>query len=157
MRNFYRTLNGGSEKLNRKHNIPNTSLVCSTEEMMRLGATLSTFISSPKVITLNGDLGAGKTTLAKGFIAASTGLASTEITSPTFQYVHFYQPNIVHFDLWRLKGSDEFLSLGLEEYLRDGIVLIEWPDRIPFLIPPDALHIEITVQEGGRLVTIPRC
>ena len=124
--------------------------------MVRLGATLSTLISSPKVITLNGDLGAGKTTLAKGFIAACTGLAPTEITSPTFQYVHFYQPNIVHFDLWRLKGPEEFLGLGLEEYLRDGIVLIEWPDRIPFLSPSNALHIEIIIQEGGRLVTIHR-
>ena len=124
--------------------------------MIQLGAALSTLVSSPKVITLNGDLGAGKTTLAKGFIAAWTGLAPTEITSPTFQYVHFYQPNIVHFDLWRLKGPEEFLGLGLEEYLRDGIVLIEWPDRIPFLIPPSALHIEIIIQEGGRLVTIHR-
>jgi tRNA threonylcarbamoyl adenosine modification protein YjeE len=143
------------EKLNRKHNID--LYIHSTEEMIGLGAELSTRISSPTVITLTGDLGAGKTTLAKGFIAARTGLAPTEITSPTFQYVHFYQPNIVHFDLWRLKGPEEFLNLGLEEHLLNGIVLIEWPDRIHSLIPQDALHIEIAIQEGGRLVTVPRC
>jgi tRNA threonylcarbamoyl adenosine modification protein YjeE len=121
--------------------------------MMELGATLSSSISSPKVITLNGNLGAGKTTFAKGFIAARTGLSPTEITSPTFQYVHFYHPEIVHFDLWRLKSVEEFLNLGLEEHLCGGTVLIEWPDRIRSLIPDDAIHVEIAIQGSGRLVT----
>lgn len=122
--------------------------------MIGLGARLSSHISSPKVIALHGNLGAGKTTLAKGFIAARTGLNHTEITSPTFQYVHFYGPNIVHFDLWRLKNAEEFLGLGLEEHLHDGIILIEWPDRIFSLLPPDAMHIEIMIQHGERLVTV---
>ena len=122
--------------------------------MVELGAVLSSRISSPRVIALQGDLGAGKTTLAKGFIAARTGLAHSDITSPTFQYVQFYPSGIVHFDLWRLKGVEEFLALGLEEYLDDGIVLIEWPDRIQSLIPPNAVHVEIELHGSERHVII---
>ena len=137
-------LSDGLEKLNKKH----------SEEMVELGASLSSRILPPRVIALQGNLGAGKTTLAKGFISARTGLALTDITSPTFQYVQFYPSGIVHFDLWRLKGVEEFLSLGLEEHLCGGTVLIEWPDRIRSLIPPDAVHIDIEIQGDGRLVTI---
>ena len=137
-------LSGGLEKLNKKH----------SDEMVELGASLSSRILSPRILALHGDLGAGKTTLAKGFIAARTGLALSDITSPTFQYVHFYSSEIVHFDLWRLKGVEEFLALGLEEHLRSGVVLIEWPDRIRPLIPDDAVHIEIVIHGSGRVVTI---
>ena len=136
-------LNGGLEKLNKKHS-----------EIIELGAHLSSRILSPRVIALHGDLGAGKTTFAKGFIAARTGLALSDITSPTFQYVHFYPSETVHFDLWRLKNVEEFLALGLEEYLRAGVVLIEWPDRIRSLIPDDAVHIEIAIHGDGRVVTM---
>ena len=144
MKSFCRMWNGGLEKLNKKH----------SEEMVEFGAFLSSRIQAPRVIALHGELGAGKTTLAKGFIAARTGLSPSEITSPTFQYVQFYPSATVHFDLWRLRGVEEFLSLGLEEHLRTGVVLIEWPDRIESLIPDDAVHIEIAIHEGGRAVTI---
>jgi tRNA threonylcarbamoyl adenosine modification protein YjeE len=137
-------LSDGLEKLNKKH----------SQEMVEFGASLSSRIQSPRVIALHGNLGAGKTTFAKGFISARTGLALTDITSPTFQYVHFYPFGVVHFDLWRLKGIDEFLGLGLEEHLQGGVVLIEWPDRIHSLIPDNAVHIDIEICEDGRVVTI---
>ena len=85
----------------------------SSEEMMAFGASVSRAVQCPRVISLSGDLGAGKTTMAKGMISALTGILPSEITSPTFQYVHFYEgPHVAvaHFDLWRLNGIDEFLD-----------------------------------------------
>ena len=129
----------------------------SADAMIAFGETLGRSIRIPRVVTLSGDLGAGKTTLAKGLIFALTGVPTTEVTSPTFQYVQFYTRQdltVVHFDLWRLHNLNEFLELGLEEHLAHDVVLIEWPDRIGTLIPQDALHIKTVVHEQGRLVYI---
>ena len=84
------------------------------------------------VIALDGDLGAGKTCFARGFIAALTGQAE-EAPSPTFTLVQTYDSargTIWHFDLYRLARADDALELGLEDALADGITLIEWPERI---------------------------
>lgn len=134
-------------------------LISSSEELAAFGATLGRSLIPPTILSLSGDLGAGKTTLAKGLISSLTGVAAQDITSPTFQYMHVYEKvglTVVHFDLWRLKGPEEFLDLGLEEYLQQDIVLIEWPDRIASLLPPKTIDVSLSVVDGGRFVTVTR-
>jgi tRNA threonylcarbamoyl adenosine modification protein YjeE len=125
--------------------------------MMELGIRLARDIVSDQVIALVGDLGAGKTTLAKGVICGLTGISVDEVTSPTFQYVCLYEGNnrtVAHFDLWRLFGEEDFLALGLDEFLLSPISLIEWPDRIVSLLPTRTLFITSRVFDGGRKVIV---
>lgn len=124
---------------------------------MAFGAFLAASISSPKVVGLRGDLGAGKTTMAKGMIAGLTGVLPSDVTSPTFQYVQFYKKGelvVAHFDVWRLSGVDEFVELGLEEYLSTTVAIVEWPDKISELLPKDTLWVNASIIENGRLVTV---
>jgi len=125
----------------------------SEDEMVFVGRKIAHSLISPSIVCLNGDLGSGKTTLAKGIISELSGVSSQEITSPTFQYVHLYE-QVSHFDLWRLRDVSEFLGLGLDEHLFDRISLIEWPDRItPLIAPLDVLSINIqSVGDGRRIV-----
>lgn len=98
------------------------------------------------VIALNGDLGAGKTCFARGFIAALTGRAE-EAPSPTFTLVQTYDSErgtIWHFDLYRLERADDALELGLEDALAEGIALIEWPARIAGLLPKERLDVTLS-------------
>ena len=103
----------------------------------RLASRLSNVSRTGDVICLSGELGSGKTTFARFFIrsrAARQGIEFTEVPSPTFTLVQTYEMpggNIWHFDLFRLENSNETVELGLEDALRDGICLIEWPDRLP--------------------------
>jgi tRNA threonylcarbamoyladenosine biosynthesis protein TsaE len=138
--------------------IAETLSIHSPEEMMAFGATLAQRVVPPKVIALCGDLGAGKTTLAKGMISALTATPPSEVTSPTFQYVQFYKKGdlvIAHFDVWRLQCVDEFIELGLEEYLLHSLAIVEWPDRIQGVLPSDTFWVHVSiVPEGGRCVSL---
>lgn len=131
--------------------------VSSEAEMVQLGASLVRNITEPQVFALHGDLGAGKTTLAKGMVSALAGISPAEITSPTFQYVHLYPWHdsvVAHCDLWRLRGADDFLDLGLDEYLFRGIALVEWPERISTLLPGSTIWVHISLAAVGRLVVV---
>lgn len=100
------------------------------------------------LLALRGELGAGKTEFARAFIQARG--AAEEVPSPTFTLVQTYEPAsgaIWHFDLYRLSGPDEVEELGWEEARDDGIVLVEWPDRLGHRLPADRLEIELR-QEG---------
>jgi tRNA threonylcarbamoyladenosine biosynthesis protein TsaE len=113
-----------------------------------LAASLAERAQSGDVLTLAGPLGAGKTSFARFFIAA-LGVRD-EVPSPTFTLVQTYETArgvVWHFDLYRLTSSDEARELGLEEALIDGIVLIEWPDRLGPLLPRERL--DITLEAGG--------
>ena len=94
------------------------------------------------IIALKGDLGTGKTTFARAFIRAC-GDPEEEIPSPTFTLVQIYDlhPAVWHFDLYRLRGSEEAWELGIEEAFSDGISLIEWPERLGTLLPERRLEI----------------
>ena len=109
-------------------------------------------IKSPCVISLVGDLGAGKTTFTKGF-AEGLGITDT-ITSPTFTIMNEYQGTtfpLYHFDMYRISNSDELYELGFEDYLnsksspfvKTGLTLIEWPENIKSILPKDYVKIEI--------------
>ena len=123
-----------------------TFLLKSEEETYRFGSSLADKISAGDVITLSGQLGSGKTVLARGLI--QTHLDSNEyIPSPTFNLVNIYdskKPTIWHFDLYRLKNPIEIEELGLDEALADGVTLIEWPEKALEYIPNNVLNITIS-------------
>ncbi len=113
-----------------------------------LAARLAVIARAGDVITLNGNLGAGKTAFARAFIRAR--LAADEVPSPTFTLVQVYEgagPAIWHFDLYRLTGADEAWELGIEEAFASGISLIEWPDRLGPLLPQHRLEITLDFDE----------
>ncbi len=107
----------------------------SPEETVALGRDLSSRLPKGAILFLEGDLGAGKTTLIKGIVEGRTGLPSTEVTSPTFTLLNIYDNQVYHFDLYRLRDADDFLSMGFDEHLYgDGICCIEWSERIANLV-----------------------
>ncbi|MCP1221969.1 tRNA (adenosine(37)-N6)-threonylcarbamoyltransferase complex ATPase subunit type 1 TsaE [Acetobacter orientalis] len=103
------------------------------------------------VILLSGPLGAGKSVFARAFLRAVCQNPALEVPSPTYTLVQTYQAPIgalSHFDLWRLGGPDELEELGWDE-AREGIVLVEWPERLEDLTPQDALQLTLTVGADG--------
>ena len=114
-----------------------------------LAARLAAIARPGDVIALAGDLGAGKTEFARAFINALArrhGLPEEEVPSPTFTLVQSYDfPGFIvwHFDLYRLERAEEAWELGIEDAFADGVSLIEWPDRLAGLLPPDALRISL--------------
>ena len=112
-----------------------------------LARRLAALAHQGDAILLEGDLGAGKTELARGFIRAISGDPSLEVPSPTFTLVQSYDvPGglLHHFDLWRLSGPAELSELGWDE-AREGLVLVEWPDRLGDLRPSDALTVALRI------------
>ena len=108
-----------------------------------LAARISERAAAGDVIALKGDLGAGKTTFARGFIRARGGLE--EVPSPTFTLVQIYELGaaaVWHFDLYRVTSPEEAWELGIEDAFAEGISLIEWPERLGPLLPPRRLEIE---------------
>jgi tRNA threonylcarbamoyladenosine biosynthesis protein TsaE len=112
-----------------------------------LATALAALARPGDVILLEGPLGAGKTTFARAFLRAASGDPGLEVPSPTFTLVQSYLTRVgcvAHFDLWRLDGPGGLAELGWEE-ARDGIVLVEWPDRLGALRPAEALGVELHV------------
>jgi tRNA threonylcarbamoyladenosine biosynthesis protein TsaE len=110
-----------------------------------LAAGVATVARAGDAILLEGELGAGKTVFARAFLRAATGDPALEVPSPTFTLVQSYETSIGavhHFDLWRLEGPGGLAELGWEEAC-DGIVLLEWPDRLGSLRPADALTVAL--------------
>jgi len=127
-------------------------------ETARLGAALAEVLPSGTVIAVTGTLGAGKTRLIQA-VAAALGVPPGNVTSPTFVLVNEYTGGrmpIYHFDTYRLKDEDEFLELGPEEYFdSNGLVFIEWADRVAEFLPDERLEIEIEVTgETQRRISI---
>jgi tRNA threonylcarbamoyl adenosine modification protein YjeE len=116
----------------------------------RLGACIAAGLSLGDAVALWGDLGAGKTTLARAILIA---LGVTEdVPSPTFTLVQSYDtsPPVSHYDLYRLKNARELEQLGFDDALADGAVLVEWPERAPEALPPEALHVRLGAHDGVR-------
>jgi len=114
-------------------------------ELVDWGTRFGRQISPPLVITIDGDLGTGKTTLARA-ICAGFGVRD-EVTSPTFAIVHVYdapRAPVYHLDLYRLEGQRDLQNIGWDDIMQsDAVVLIEWPDRAGNLIPADHLPIQL--------------
>lgn len=124
-------------------------------DTLALGARIAQMVRIGDVLALRGDLGAGKTCFARGFIRELVqGDKEMEVPSPTFTLVQTYEApdfDIWHFDLYRLEAPKEVWELGWEEALDDGVCLIEWPQRAGDLLPADLVTIELEMtDEGGR-------
>jgi tRNA threonylcarbamoyladenosine biosynthesis protein TsaE len=133
-----------------------TYVVYSLEETWRVAAEVAEQLTPGMVLALSGDLGAGKTTFMQG-VAFALGV-KRPITSPTFTLCQEYQTprfKLVHMDLYRLNGPDDLLTIGFPEHLESGaVVAVEWPERGGDLIPPDALHITLTLSDDADTRTI---
>jgi tRNA threonylcarbamoyladenosine biosynthesis protein TsaE len=118
----------------------------SAEETIARGRELAAKMRAPLLVLLSGELGAGKTTLAKGMISGLGAAAEEEITSPTFTLVHtFTGPvKVFHVDLYRVEGVQEFDSLGLEDiFAEPAIVFVEWPERMRMRTDWPVMRIEL--------------
>jgi len=126
----------------------------SPEATMAIGEALAAHLEPGDILALKGDLGAGKSTFARGLIRAALaglGLDAGDIPSPTFTLVQTYpfvkdgesEAEIWHMDCWRLETPDEILELGFEDIEGRHIALIEWPEKIASYLPADALTISM--------------
>lgn len=134
-----------------------TSRCVNAEAMSKLAAYIAQLTQPGDCLLLYGDLGAGKTTFARGFIRALYG-GGDEIVSPTFTLVQTYPIDtggtIWHFDLYRLEDRSAVQEIGLEEALDAGISLIEWPQLIEDELPSDALRVYISLEEGQGMRSV---
>ena len=124
------------------------------DRLDQLASLLALFVRPGDLVTLSGELGAGKTTLARALIDRVWGGAGEEIVSPTFALAETYQTprmTITHMDCFRLESVGEVQELGLEDALDDGLVLLEWPERIASELTDDRL--DITLEETGDETT----
>lgn len=120
------------------------------EETIALAAELAAQWVRPCVVLLIGNLGAGKTTFAKGVAEGIGAGRADDVSSPTFPLIHEYGEGgeMYHIDLYRLDTQEEVDSLGLEEiFARPAVVLLEWAERFPELLPEERTEIRIEAQE----------
>lgn len=126
-------------------------------QMQELAATIASQAKTGDLFGLKGTLGAGKSFFASSFINALMDKKIT-VLSPTFNLLYSYQtPKILvhHFDLYRLKTSEELENIGFFDCLRNGICLIEWPEIAQDFLPKNYTEINIEIKnEGERIVTI---
>lgn len=127
--------------------------------MQTFSSALAAQCRAGDVIALTGDLGAGKTTFARGFIRQLCD--APEVASPTFMLVQHYPARaggaVSHFDLYRLTRTSELLEIGFEEALAHDITLIEWPQLAAAILPGHTLHVRIDFTQGGAGRTLNIC
>jgi tRNA threonylcarbamoyladenosine biosynthesis protein TsaE len=119
------------------------------EETIDVGSRIARMLPRRVVVLLIGNLGAGKTTLAKGIVSGLGAALPDEVSSPTFTLIHEYgseaaQNSVYHVDLYRLDRAADVATLGLDEIFdRQAIVLIEWGERFPELLPENRIEIHL--------------
>ncbi len=137
----------------------------SERETIELGVSLGHDLVKDQsvVIALVGQLGAGKTHFSKGIVQALGG-DPIAVTSPTFSLVNEYRdtsPTVCHFDFYRLEEPQELLEIGWEEYVYDrmAIVIVEWADRFPELLPEETRWFEFTIEpdQSRRIIERSSC
>ncbi len=122
----------------------------SEQETIELGRRIARELPSRAVVLLIGNLGAGKTTLAKGIVSGLNSAQPEEVSSPTFTLIHEHG-RVYHIDLYRLDLPEQAATLGLDEIFdRDAVVLIEWGERFPQLIPADHFEIRLRALDEDR-------
>jgi len=131
----------------------------SEDETIELGRHIAVALPRRAVILLTGNLGAGKTTLAKGIISGLGAAEPEEVSSPTFTLIHEYgNGRVYHIDLYRLDRVEELATLGLDEIFdRDAVVLLEWGERFPQIIPRDRIEIRLgTLDADTREIVVSK-
>ena len=137
---------------------PRTVFSLSEEETIDVGRTLARGLRGGELVLLEGDLGLGKTVFAKG-IAAGLGIAADDVTSPSFTLVQEYAGGrlpVFHVDLYRLEEPEELATIGIEEILAGGgVVVVEWGERLPPYLRRDAIRVRFhDIGEGSRRIEI---
>ncbi|MBV9763598.1 MAG: tRNA (adenosine(37)-N6)-threonylcarbamoyltransferase complex ATPase subunit type 1 TsaE [Acidobacteriaceae bacterium] len=125
----------------------------SDEETQGLGRELAKLLPDRGVVLLIGELGAGKTTLTKGIVEARGAAQALDVSSPTFSLIHEYGTpvSVYHIDLYRLETEEEARRLGLEDLFdQSALVLIEWGERFPNLMPHHRIEIRLAHQGGDH-------
>lgn len=129
--------------------------ISSLSQLPEAAQALLSFAGSQKIFLFYGDMGAGKTTFIKA-LCRELGV-SEQVTSPTFSIVNEYagtHANVYHFDFYRLKNQDEALDMGYEEYFYSAnYCLVEWPEKIPDLLPANYVRVSIQVSGETRQFT----
>lgn len=121
----------------------------SEEETIALGEKIASELPAKAVVLLIGQLGAGKTTLAKGIVKGLGAARPEDVSSPTFTLIHEYGRGVYHIDLYRLDTAEQLATLGLDEIFdRRAVVLVEWGERFPELMPQD--HVEILLRSDAE-------
>ena len=138
-----------------------TVTLANEEATRRFAADIAAALEPGDLVTLSGDLGAGKTTFARALIRYLAGDDTIEVPSPTFTFIQTYElPRfaLVHADLYRLSGAAELAELGFDDLPDGAVVLMEWPDRAAGFLPPDRLDIAFTLAPAlGPEVRNVRC
>jgi tRNA threonylcarbamoyl adenosine modification protein YjeE len=138
-----------------------TVTLANEEATERFAADIAAGLDPGDLVTLSGDLGAGKTTFARALIRTLAGDDTIEVPSPTFTLMQTYElPRfpLVHADLYRLAGAAELAELGFDDLPEGAVVLLEWPDRAAGFLPPDRLDITFTLAPAlGAEVRNARC
>lgn len=128
----------------------------SEKETMDFGRFLGQKAEEGLFLALTGDLGAGKTHFVQG-LAEGLGVKGV-VGSPTFTIMNLYEDGrlpLKHFDFYRLHSEDDLWNIGWEEYGEGGVVVVEWADMFPSLIPEESIHINIALSgEEERLITV---
>jgi len=121
----------------------------SVNDTINIGKRIARNLQKGDIVGLFGEFGSGKTVLTKG-IAAGLGVKRNTVISPSFVLIRQYNSGkipLYHFDLYRLKAPQDLLILGYEEYLyAEGITVIEWADRLKFLLPKEFLKIKLYIK-----------
>ena len=122
---------------------------------MVIAGEQAAWLASGDFVALVGDLGAGKTVFARGLIRALTEEPTLETPSPTFTLMQVYEASraqVVHADLYRIRGAVELGNIGWEEAIEGAIAVVEWADRFPEILPPDRIEVAIRFDEarGGE-------
>jgi tRNA threonylcarbamoyladenosine biosynthesis protein TsaE len=130
----------------------------SDEETRAVGRQLALLLPARGVVSLVGNLGAGKTTLTKGIVGGRGAAKEEDVSSPTYTLIHEYGDpvSVYHVDLYRLETEEEVRRLGLEELFdKPALVLIEWGERFPDLLPSDRIEIRISPgQDDQRRIEV---
>jgi tRNA threonylcarbamoyladenosine biosynthesis protein TsaE len=133
----------------------------SDEETRALGCRLAKILPDRGIVLLSGELGAGKTTIAKGIVEGRGIASADDVSSPTFTLIHEYgQPvGVYHIDLYRLNTLDEARRLGLEDlFEQPALILVEWGERFPELLPEERVEIRLTDKgEDVRKIEVLDC
>jgi tRNA threonylcarbamoyladenosine biosynthesis protein TsaE len=123
----------------------------SPEETVQLGRKLARNLEPPVLVLLEGELGSGKTTLAKGLVAGQGAAREEDVTSPTFTLVHEYGTAnpVYHVDLYRVETPQELSTLGLEDLLaRPVMVIVEWGEKVEGSLP--GRRVKVRLEHRGR-------